>query len=754
MIKCFLIEEELNDPTIIGRLLSGTVITGRVHPLIFQTLSAMDSDTVRLRSLPFLRELQTDETRGLARYKSLTTEQKRIVAVGVRDLYLAAWRGLLNDSERKLLDSLVGIVDETVGRVQAQGINISFHPSANFKVVKLIESLDDTVGEEWLPYFAQVTNDGIKLFAVFVNPAELSYHNFENIIPLDRWIESKVGNDELSISLTATRQMQAGSGVVTCKLQGSACSLLTQLASLDLYTAPMNKATRGGDRFIFHSTQLSKALSRAVRSSDALNKLSGGITAPSHFEFVNYIFRCNRFAPGDSKFTNHLDTPYYDSSRSHVSKYTLLIYLTGGVGDSVLRVQDVAFDGIEEMTCVIFDQSYAHEGRPFHDSDKIFIRSELVFEDKTLTHNLQIASLFSTACYMTSQDVFDRELASYAHECFERANSLHWGIEREAKQPPVYFRKSFKGMEFITNGYDYWFSKADGVELPDCGMVAVLDYLNCKITGQPFRSICSSSVIHQRFGGTEEVWSCLVSSCTDKTGGLKRLAVADVEGLFKKSPDSPFVKRTVEDWYFDEDDSEEEDDDRDPCCPFHAFPTFDAWKNDDVQEVYKRSRKYTRKDLFGAPLLIFNQELVLNESNIAIQGDKIYFLQGPEGKSIRPINFAACWNGPPPEEFIGINGEISAPRLLIPPITIQRFDQGYHLMLDFFRNDWMVQVDGEHKIPIPVITNDVPYDTPSEEMMGEFVRRRRLHGSDFDLDGSSISEGGSTSEEEESSVEI
>lgn len=752
MITCFLTDKELDDPAIVGRLLSGTIITGRVHPLIFQTSSVTDIDAVRLRSLPFLRNLQTDETRGLAHYKSLTTEKKRIVAVGVRDLYLAAWRGLLDDSERKLLDGLVGILDETVGRVQAQGINISFHPSANFKVVKLIESLDDTVGEEWLPYFAQVMNDGIELFAVFANLAELSYHNFENIIPLDRWIESKVETDDLSLSLTAARRMQGDRGIVTCKLQGSACSLLTQLASLDLYTAPMNKVTRGGDRFIFHSAQLSKALSHAVRSSDVLSELSGGIAVPSQFEYVNYIFRCNRFTPGDSKFTNHLDTPYYDSSRSHVSKYTLLIYLAGGVGDSVLRVQDVAFDEIEEMTCVIFDQSYAHEGRPFHDSDKVFIRSELVFEDKTLAHNPQIASLFSTACYMTGQDVFDRELASYAHECFERANSLHWGIEREAKQPPVYFRKLFKGMEFITNGYDYWFLKADGVELLDCGMVAVLDYLNCKITGQPFRSLCSSSVIHQKFGGTEEVWSCLVPSCTDKTGGLKRLAVADVEGLFKKSPDSPFVKRTVPDWYCD-DDFEEEDDDPDPCCPFHAFPTFDAWENDDVKELYKRSRKYTRKDLFGAPLLLFNRELVLNESNIVVQGDKIYFLQGPEGKSIRPINFAACWNGPPPEEFIGISEEIVAPRLLIPPITIQRFDQGYHLMLDFFRNDWMVRVDDQHKIPIPVITNDITYDAPSEEM-GEFVRRRRLYDSDFDLDGSSISEGGSSSEEEEGSVEI
>ncbi|KAH7118438.1 hypothetical protein EDB81DRAFT_848140 [Dactylonectria macrodidyma] len=668
MIKCFLTDQERQDPVMVGRLLSETTISGRLHPLIFQTSSATDSDTVRLRSLPFLRHMQTDGASGLAHYKSLATEQKRIVAVGVRDLYLAAWRGLLNESDRKLLDSLVSTLDETVVCVHARGMEISFHPSADFKVVKLIESLDDTVGEEWLPYFAQVMDDNTKLFAVFVNPAELSLHNFENVIPLDRWIESKVESSGLVLSLTAARRVQADRGVVTCKLQGSVCGLLKQLASLDLYIAPMNKATRGGERFIFHSARLSKALSHAVRSSDVLGKLSDGIIASSPFEFVNYVFRCNRFAPGDSKFTKHLDTPYYDSSRSHVSKYTLLIYLTGGAGAPALRVQDVAFDEIDEMTCIIFDQSYAHEGRPFDDSDKIFIRSELVFEDKTLAHNSQITSLFSTACYMTGQSVFDQELALYAHECFERANSLHWAIEREAHQPPVYLHKSFKEMEFITNGYDYWFSNAGGAELADCGV----------ITGQPFRSLCSSNV-----------WPYLMPGCNKES-----------EGLFKKKPDSPFVKRTMPGWYY-EGDFAEENDALDPCCPFHHFPTFDAWQDGDVKEMYKRSQKYTRKDLVGVPLLILNQELMLNESNITIQGDKIYFVQGPDGKSIPPVNFAACWNGPPPAEFVGVSEEISALRLLIPPITIQRFDQGYHLMLDFFRNDWMVRVDDEYKISIP-----------------------------------------------------
>jgi len=48
-----------------------------------------------------------------------------------------------------------------------------------------------------------------------------------------------------------------------------------------------------------------------------------------------------------------------------------------------------------------------------------------VFKDKKLSHNSQITSLFSEACYMTSQSILNEGLALYTHECFERANSLH-----------------------------------------------------------------------------------------------------------------------------------------------------------------------------------------------------------------------------------------------------------------------------------------------------------------------------------------
>jgi len=110
---------------------------------------------------------------------------------------------------------------------------------------------------------------------------------------------------------------------------------------------------------------------------------------------------------------------------------------------------------------------------------------------------------------------------------------------------------------------------------------------------------------------------------------------------------------------------------------------------------------------------VLNQELVINESNIKVVGDKMFFLQESYSKPLPPINFASCWNLIEPSDFIDVDQKISAPQLLIPPIILQEFDQGYHLMLDFFRNDWMVQVDDEYTIPVPIITNkEMMYETP------------------------------------------
>ncbi|KAL2796142.1 hypothetical protein BJX66DRAFT_300150 [Aspergillus keveii] len=759
IIRNHLTLETRNDPRLIRDIVSGYAMGGAISPLIFEHASDEDRESVWYRSLPYLEGLIADGDVGRERFRDLSQKRKWIVAVGVRDLHLAAWKDHADEREEDILHGMVEIIEQPIEAASIDGMQVSCCPTVSHKVLRLIEDLDQKIDVQNVPFFAQIL-EVPRLFAVYMDPLELSYHNFENIVPLDRWMEAHGG--DLKLSLTPPKQPSFFHDVLTCTLNGQSASLLKELSSLDLYTKPLNKDTRGGQRFIFHSTLLSKALTRAIHNSSILANLAGGSLA-STFEFVNYVFRCNRFSPGDTRFTNHLDTPYYDSQRSHVSKYTLLIYLSSGTGNPALRVDTVDMHEIEEFTCVLFDQRLHHEGQPFLSRDKVFLRTELIFRDDTLVHDSRIAPLFSTACYLTGQDVFGEELGRYAHACFERANSLHWALEQNASDPaeaqePLYLHKTFRNAQFITNGYDYYFKRTTdpwtSMAPADCAILAVLDYLNCKITTRSFRTLCETKPLRAKLSSTADIWPLFDPDdkqipSTSSRPAISRLTPADITPLIRTHPNEPFTPRP--------DPSAHPDDDPEsypPCCPFHCWQTFDAWRDPDVRTDYRKCWKYTRTRLFGAPLVILGHEVFINESQILIQGDKIYILRdaalgldasrgagfGSAGSNnqnkddnsaplprprLPSLNFAACWADCLPSITITVDGEVQTPELLIPPIMFHEFEDGWHLVLDLFRNDWMVAVDEDKVVPLPVITNDIP----EEGYVGEFWDRVEV-GSD------------------------
>jgi len=719
-IKSFLSSSQRDDSDYVRNLVLGAKPTSQLHPLLFDSVDDEDNnDSVRLRSLPFLRDLAANAAAGRAEYAALTDTKKRLVGIGVRDLFLAASRGLLSDEERHILKSVVDILDESTGSVEIEGMTASFHPSARYKVAKFVGGIETRAADTLRPFFAQVMSVP-RLFVVFVDPGELSFHNFENIVPLDRWIETRPGfsggdDGGLSISLEDCARVKEGMEIFTCKLRGEAsAAILKQLSSLDLYIPPLNKSTRGGERFIFQSSLLSKALTEAVRESDLLGEIADGALS-RNFKFVNYVFRCNRFSPDSAKFDSHRDTPYYDSARAHVSKYTLLIYLTSGRGEPALSVKGAEMRDVEALTCVVFDQSYEHEGRPFVDGKKIFLRTELIYRDKKLRHDPQIGSLFGRACYFTGQGLFNDELARYAHDCYERANSLHWAVEREPGATSVYLRKRFRGLDFVTNGYDYWFPKLGGASGPDCGMVAVLDYFNCKIAGEPFRSLCWSTTLREKVGSAQDVWKLLAAAAEGAAAApgevFKRLDKDRIDAFRKSGPDKPFVREVYE-W---DDPDEEYDSDGDGCCPLHSHTNFNPWKNEDVVNMYEACWLHARAGLYGAPLLLLGGEAVINEENVRIEGDKMYFLVTEGGKVLPPVNFAACWGDRPfADDYVGVGEEIPAPKLLVPPIQTREHEECFHLVLDFFRNDWVVDVDEGRTLPVPVVLMD-----DEQEELGE-----------------------------------
>lgn len=428
---------------------------------------------------------------------------------------------------------------------------------------------------------------------------------------------------------------------------------------------------------------------------------------------MNSVFRLNKFKPGDAKFDNHLDTPYYDSSRSQISLYTLLIYLTKGHADPALRVSEEALlNSIDAMSFVIFRQDYQHEGMAFVDSEKIFLRSELIFEVRKLEHNPKIGGLFSQAVYFTGESLFNSDYHEIAHQLYERANLMHWG-GTSAFDSPLIHKRFDQTVDFVTNGLDYWFSSRSG-SLKQSAMIAVLDYFNCKLpTLGFFRSKCETKQLDDLKYGVD-VHSRVLKFLRDliidtQKKQLDQFFTPTNEKL-KHSTFSVFdddkydIPTAKEDWQ---------------CCPYHTYHDecgtnqFISWKCENTVALYLKCESYTRKKIENVPLIFLGEEILFDESTIVVDADKIYFSEGLNRFPDR-INFvstlfrkssriqillifigfflskAACWNDESvPLEYINKENEsISAPRFLLPPICFTSFNEGYHFRVDFFNNDW------------------------------------------------------------------
>jgi len=139
------------------------------------------------------------------------------------------------------------------------------------------------------------------------------------------------------------------------------------------------------------------------------------------------------------------------------------------------------------------------------------------------------------------------------------------------------------------------------------------------------------------------------------------------------------------------------------CCTYHNDDVGNTRKIPLVVDFYRQCWRYVVQRLMGAPMLFLGEKVIINEENIRVEGDKIYVADGSGRKhALAPINFAACWNGDEyPAQYVGVEATVGTPRFLIPPIVFQEHPRGYKLVLEFFRNGWMVQVSPKQTIPIP-----------------------------------------------------
>jgi hypothetical protein len=576
-------------------------------------------------------------------------------ATELRDRFFALSSGTASEEEKRRFRAQVDSIDsEPV--LELDGLAVSHHPTRRFKGLRFVEA--DRIDATLRPLFARPSPQMPDLAAVFVDPEEFSYRTFENILPLDRFFDGLPLELELGKRKALGGSKQPVGYTFSLQADEQTKQALASLDSLGLYVCPQNPESRGGQRFIFHAAGLSEALTTAVR--DALPK-----RWKKGFVHVNPVFRCNRFEPGDAKFRRHVDTPYYDAARKHVSRYTMLVYLTGGHGRPALQLgDDVTLDAIESLTCVVFRQDLEHEGSAYLEGRKVFLRTELIFEYTRMTHDPAIAQTFAKACYLSGESVFAPELARATHELYDRAAAAHWGKTR-AVEPEPFLRKRFGELEFLTNGYDYWFGKS--LSLPDCAAIAVLDTLNCKVGGQAFRKLCTTEVVN----------SPQVLSRAPKEPPFVAL---DLDSLFPPS----------------------EEVDEDICCPFHAYQIWDATRALETVGLYQRAQRFAKRRIQACAITMMGQEIFLDPDKFVIENGKIHVLAD---QALAPVNFAACWNdGSQPSNYLEVEVSVEAPHLLVPPILFVETEHGHHLMLDMFRNSWMVSYE-PRAVPVPKLRN-------------------------------------------------
>ncbi len=698
-------EAEKQDALFLVNVLTGKLITCRILPLLFDDASP--------RGYEFLRSVAANPKV----LEKLSDSDTTLFNVGLRDWFYAASKSLLSEAEKELFRSVVELVEEPSPLLEAQGLAMSYYPTRTMKLVRFFEGEGDA--DQLLAEVA-----GTRM--VFVDATELHYRTFENIVPLDKMFSAK----PLSLELSKAKELKKKQ-VFLMTLGGPSAESLLEVDSLGLYVKPLNSSARGGSRFVFHSALLADALTKALRESP----IPGVTNSASAFASVNSVFRMNRYEAGAKKFEEHMDAPYYDTQLRQCSRFTVIVYLTGGKGKDVLSFEGgTAIQEMEPMTVIVFDQSLQHAGNAFDSGDKLFLRSELIFnmtEREASQSDAGIGALFSRAVYLTkeavvaSSDVFASTLGRLEHDHYNAVSAAHWGKQGAKKAvKPVFFHKQFDGNHFLSNGYDYFFhGKSSNWDLERCAAIVLLDYFNAGCYGEPFASVCKSSITSDMAENTlESAFTFLDAQKygTDEPTVFKRWTRQDRESLI------PAVANVRDKIFDDEEEAKLTPEQRAVpvetcCCPFHCpvagSEYFDeeedgeAWDplgNGDVTLLFNSCKRFVDAMLLDAAISIMGEEIRLSYENFVIRGNQIHILSS---RQLAPVNFASCWNGIDPPHLIGASDKsLQALFPVVPPLLFSQQPNGLlHICLDFFRNNWMVVPSLQLHLPVPefVVPEDV-----------------------------------------------
>jgi hypothetical protein len=408
-----------------------------------------------------------------------------------------------------------------------------------------------------------------------------------------------------------------------------------------------------------------------------------------NFSHVNSVFRLNKFVPDDKGFDLHYDTPYYDSQKKQCSKFTILIYLTSGKGansNPTLLIKDGSIkfkiDSIEEGTCIIFDQKYLHKGVPYETGDKVFIRSELIFNCRDeINSDPKLKKIFSSACYMFRESIkdtiFSRDMAKYSSELFNRSAESRFNLQNTSNViDTIYLHKIYRDISFVTNGYDYWFPKLETKSKKEymslvklLSIIAITDYF--KSSGK-----CNANDIVQ-------------ISSYQKVHGLKfiRTIVKKVYELQDKRATSDDIESYLNEVMGDKSNywvvRKNIDLNSEECCSYHHMNNFDPKKCHSVINHLYEKQMVASKEINKCTLVIFGNKIEINPDDVHIDNNIVSF---PKTGTYSRVNFAACWNGEEsPQDYVKIE---KGRGFHLPNIPYGEKDGVIHFILDMFHNDF------------------------------------------------------------------
>ena len=236
------------DGSDLDNVFSSKIITSTTYPLIFDEVDKNDYPEAYYRSIHFYKEIIIS--------KYIIPDKYLIYFyIGLRDLFIASKMDLLKPHEIELLKVIIDNTLESQVVAQVDGLYVSAHPTSEYIMARYMNlDIDDSIHN----YF--IKNSSTGLYLVFVNPADLSYHNFENIINLDNHINYV--NDNVITKILKINNMDIYKFQVNKKL----CNILLKLDKLGVYSLPLNSNDRGGKRFIFKSQHLSNVLSNSIKN--------------------------------------------------------------------------------------------------------------------------------------------------------------------------------------------------------------------------------------------------------------------------------------------------------------------------------------------------------------------------------------------------------------------------------------------------------------------------------------------------------